>query len=67
MKALWQQIPSVEITRIYCNTNFDAVVLDLEHGVFNNETLFSLIQNKYSFSFTIVNDVGGHKKHELSI
>ena len=54
MKALWQQIPSVEITRIYCNTNFDAVVLDLEHGVFNNETLFSLIQlinasNKLSF------------------
>ena len=31
MKALWQQIPSVEI-RLYCNTN-DAVVLDLEHGV----------------------------------
>lgn len=55
MKALWQQIPSVEITRLYCNTNFDAVVLDLEHGVFNNETLFSLIQlinasNKLSFA-----------------
>ena len=54
MKALWQQISSVEITRIYCNTNFDAVVLDLEHGVFNNEPLFSLIQlinasNKLSF------------------
>ena len=54
MKALWQQIPSVEITRLYCNTNFDAVILDLEHGVFNNETLFSLIQlinasNKLSF------------------
>ena len=30
--------------KIYCNTDFDAVVLDLEHGVFNNETLFSLIQ-----------------------
>jgi 2-dehydro-3-deoxyglucarate aldolase len=54
MKALWQQIPSTEITRLYCNTDFDAVVLDLEHGVFNNETLFSLIQlinasNKLSF------------------
>ena len=54
MKALWQQIPSTEITKIYCNTDFDAVVLDLEHGVFNNETLFSLIQlinasNKLSF------------------
>ena len=44
MKALWQQIPSTEITKLYCNTNFDAVVLDLEHGVFNNENLYSLIQ-----------------------
>ena len=55
MKALWQQIPSTEITRLNCNSNFDAVVLDLEHGVFNNETLFSLIQlinasNKLSFA-----------------
>lgn len=54
MKALWQQIPSTEITKLYCNTNFDAIVLDLEHGVFNNETIFSLIQfinsnNKFSF------------------
>jgi 2-dehydro-3-deoxyglucarate aldolase len=54
MKALWQQIPSTEITKLYCNTDFDALVLDLEHGVFNNETLFSLIQlinasNKLSF------------------
>tara|TARA_B110000211_G_scaffold54645_1_gene60589 strand:- start:850 stop:1533 length:684 start_codon:yes stop_codon:yes gene_type:complete len=54
MKALWQQIPSTEITKIYCSTDFDAIVLDLEHGVFNNETLFSLIQlinasNKLSF------------------
>ena len=54
MKALWQQIPSTEITKIYCNTDFDAVVLDLEHGVFNNETLYTLIQlinasNKLSF------------------
>ena len=44
IKALWQQIPSVEITKIYCNSDFDAIVLDLEHGVFNNETVFSLIQ-----------------------
>ena len=54
MKALWQQIPSTEITKIYCNAAFDAVVLDLEHGVFNNENLYSLIQlinasNKLSF------------------
>ena len=54
MKAFWQQIPSTEITKIYCNTNFDAVVLDLEHGVFNSESVYSLIQlinasNKLSF------------------
>ena len=54
MKVLWQQIPSTEITKLYCNTNFNAIVLDLEHGVFNNETIFSLIQfinsnNKLSF------------------
>lgn len=44
MKLLWQQIPSTEVTKIYCNTNFDGIVLDTEHGVFNNETLFNLIQ-----------------------
>lgn len=44
MKALWQQIPSTEITRLYCNTDFDAIVLDMEHGVFNSENLYSLIQ-----------------------
>ena len=44
MKLLWQQIPSTEVTKIYCNTKFDGIVLDTEHGVFNNETLFSLIQ-----------------------
>ena len=54
MKLLWQQIPSSEITTIYCNTNFDGIVLDDEHGCFNEETLFTLIQiinanNKQSF------------------
>lgn len=44
MKLLWQQIPSSEITTIYCNTEFDGIVLDNEHGCFNNETLFTLIQ-----------------------
>jgi 2-dehydro-3-deoxyglucarate aldolase len=44
MKLLWQQIPSTEVTKIYCNSNCDGIVLDTEHGVFNNETLFSLIQ-----------------------
>ena len=54
MKLLWQQIPSSEITTIYCNTNFDGVVLDDEHGCFNNETLVTLIRlinasNRLSF------------------
>jgi 2-dehydro-3-deoxyglucarate aldolase len=44
MKLLWQQIPSTEVTKLYCNTNYDGIVLDTEHGVFNNETLFTLIQ-----------------------
>lgn len=44
MKLLWQQISSSEITKIYCNSDVDGIVLDTEHGVFNNETLFTLIQ-----------------------
>jgi 2-keto-3-deoxy-L-rhamnonate aldolase RhmA len=39
----WQQIPSPLISEIMCH-NFDGVVLDTEHGIFNNETLFSCIQ-----------------------
>lgn len=44
MNLLWQQIPSSEITTMYCSTDFDGVVLDSEHGCFNNETLYTLIQ-----------------------
>jgi 4-hydroxy-2-oxoheptanedioate aldolase len=39
----WQQIPSTTITEIMCH-GFDGIVLDLEHGCFNNETLYSCIQ-----------------------
>tara|TARA_B100000963_G_scaffold352600_1_gene366031 strand:+ start:11805 stop:12494 length:690 start_codon:yes stop_codon:yes gene_type:complete len=54
MKLLWQQIPSSEITTIYCNTDFEGIVLDDEHGCFNNETLVTLVKlinahNKRSF------------------
>ena len=54
MKLLWKQISSPEITTIYCNSNFDGVVFDDEHGNFNTENLFTLIQlvnayNKKSF------------------
>lgn len=44
MRLLWQQIASPTITEIFCNSNFDGVVFDLEHGCFNNETLYSCIQ-----------------------
>lgn len=39
----WQQIPSPIVTEIMCN-GFDGVVIDLEHSLFNNETLASCIQ-----------------------
>jgi len=39
----WQQIPSTVISEIMCN-NFDGVVLDTEHGCFNNESIYSCIQ-----------------------
>ena len=44
MKLFWQQIPSPLITEIFCSSSFDGVVLDLEHGHFNNESLYSCIQ-----------------------
>tara|TARA_R110002020_G_scaffold89143_4_gene218309 strand:- start:634 stop:1320 length:687 start_codon:yes stop_codon:yes gene_type:complete len=43
MILTWQQIPSPLISEIMCH-NFDGVVLDTEHGCFNNETLYSCIQ-----------------------
>jgi len=39
----WQQIPSPLISEILCH-QFDGVVLDTEHGCYNNETLYSCIQ-----------------------
>ncbi len=44
MKLAWQQIPSPTVSEIYSITNFDGVVLDTEHGCYNNETLYSCIQ-----------------------
>ena len=44
MKLLWQQIPNSTITEILCNSVFDGVVFDLEHGCYNNETLYNCIQ-----------------------
>ena len=39
----WQQIPSPTVTEILSH-NYDGVVLDTEHGCYNNETLFSCVQ-----------------------
>tara|TARA_R100001086_G_scaffold243739_1_gene172782 strand:+ start:448 stop:1134 length:687 start_codon:yes stop_codon:yes gene_type:complete len=43
MKLTWQQIPSTIVSEILCH-DYDGVVLDTEHGCYNNETLFSCIQ-----------------------
>ena len=43
MKLSWQQIPSNIITEIMCK-GFDGVVLDTEHGCFNNESIYNSIQ-----------------------
>ena len=40
----WQQIPSPIVTEILCNTGCDGVVIDTEHGGFNDETVISCIQ-----------------------
>tara|TARA_R110000824_G_scaffold4217_3_gene20067 strand:- start:9569 stop:10249 length:681 start_codon:yes stop_codon:yes gene_type:complete len=39
----WQQIPSPLISELL-SCGYDGVVLDTEHGCFNNETLYSCIQ-----------------------
>lgn len=43
MILTWQQIPSPLVSEIMCY-NYDGVVLDTEHGCYNNETLYSCIQ-----------------------
>ena len=44
MKLAWQQIPSPVVSELFSISGFDGVVLDTEHGCFNNETLFGCIQ-----------------------
>jgi 2-dehydro-3-deoxyglucarate aldolase len=39
----WQQIPSTTVSEILCY-HFDGVVIDTEHGCFNDETVYSCIQ-----------------------
>ena len=44
MKLAWQQIPSTIISDILCQNKLGGVVLDLEHGAFSLETIYSCIQ-----------------------
>jgi 2-keto-3-deoxy-L-rhamnonate aldolase RhmA len=44
MKLSWQQIPSTIISDILCQNSLDGVVIDLEHGSFNIETVYACIQ-----------------------
>ena len=44
MILTWQQIPSPIVSEILASLDVDGVVIDTEHGSFNNETLTSCIQ-----------------------
>lgn len=44
LRFLWQQIPSTTVSEILCRSEMNGVVLDLEHGIFNNETAFQCIR-----------------------
>ena len=44
MRLAWQQIPTTVISDILCQNRLDGVVLDLEHGSFNLETIYACIQ-----------------------
>jgi 2-dehydro-3-deoxyglucarate aldolase len=44
MNLIIQTIPSSIMSDILCNSELDGVILDTEHGCFNNETLYSCIQ-----------------------
>ena len=40
----WMQIPSPDIAEILTHNNFDWIALDLEHGVYNNESILSCVR-----------------------
>ena len=44
MKLSWQQIPSTIVSELLCQNNLAGVVIDTEHGCYNNETLYNCIQ-----------------------
>jgi 2-keto-3-deoxy-L-rhamnonate aldolase RhmA len=44
MHLTLQTIPSPIISELLTYSNLDGIVLDTEHGYFNNETLYACIQ-----------------------
>lgn len=44
MNLTLQSIPSPLVSEVLASTQLDGIVLDTEHGYYNNETLFSCIQ-----------------------
>jgi 2-keto-3-deoxy-L-rhamnonate aldolase RhmA len=44
MNLTLQSIPSTIITEIFASSDLDGIVLDTEHGYYNNETLVSCVQ-----------------------
>jgi 2-dehydro-3-deoxyglucarate aldolase len=44
MNIIIQTIPSTLISELLVSSNLDGIILDTEHGCFNNETLYSCIQ-----------------------
>lgn len=59
MNLSWQQIPSTIVSEILCH-GFDGVVLDTEHGCYNNETLYACVQvikNKQKKCFVRLTEV----------
>ena len=44
MNLIMQTIPSPLISELLCQSELDGIILDTEHGHFNNETLYNCIQ-----------------------
>lgn len=44
MNLIMQTIPSTLVSELLANSDLDGIILDTEHGCFNNETLYSCIQ-----------------------
>ena len=44
MNVIIQTIPSTLISELLASSKLDGIILDTEHGCFNNETLYSCIQ-----------------------